>query len=52
MTSKRKNLPAKNISKAPKIKTDLIEDLRQLLKKLVNLLRQRLMPILQSFTGT
>jgi hypothetical protein len=33
MTSKRKNLPAKNISKAPKIKTDLIEDLRQIIEK-------------------
>lgn len=30
MSSKRKNLPAKNISKVPKIKSDLIEDLRQI----------------------
>ena len=33
MNSKRKNLPAKNISKVPKIKTDLIEDLRQIIEK-------------------
>jgi hypothetical protein len=33
MSSKRKNLPAKNISKVPKIKSDLIEDLRQIIEK-------------------
>jgi hypothetical protein len=33
MNSKRKNLPAKNISKVPKIKNDLIEDLRQIIEK-------------------
>lgn len=33
MNSKRKNLPAKNISKVPKIKSDLIEDLRQIIEK-------------------
>lgn len=33
MSSKRKNLPAKNVSKVPKIKSDLIEDLRQIIEK-------------------
>src|ERR1041384_8279544 len=33
MNSKRKDLPTKNIRKAPKIKTDLIEDLRQIIEK-------------------
>ncbi len=36
MSSKRKNLPAKNISKAPKIKSDLIEDLRQSIATTMN----------------
>jgi predicted nuclease of restriction endonuclease-like (RecB) superfamily len=33
MSPKHKNLPAKNISKVPKIKSDLIEDLRQIIEK-------------------
>lgn len=33
MNLKRKDLPAKNISKAPKIKSNLIEDLHQIIEK-------------------
>ncbi|CDZ80279.1 hypothetical protein BN1013_00786 [Candidatus Rubidus massiliensis] len=33
MTSKRKNLSVKNSSRLPKVKSDLIEDLRQMIEK-------------------
>jgi hypothetical protein len=51
MSSKRKDLPVKNSNKSLNIKSNLIEDLRQIIEKTRQSIPQRSMPVLQYYTG-